>query len=103
MASYAAKELIAAAKAYITAEAAIMTKRPAGIPRAAWRGENKGRLPVTDFDVCDGRAKRRLSFDANGNPYDLWVWSAGARPRVIERIDLRSAEAEQKLAKYERL
>jgi hypothetical protein len=39
---------------------------------------------------------------ANGNPYDLWVWSVGERSHLIERINLRAYDADRRLAKYER-
>lgn len=107
MTAYTSQELIAAAKAYIAAEAIIMTARPAGVPRAAWRMENIIDLPV-DFLARDTALKakpvRSLSFDLNGNPYDLWVWTTTGRTRkVIERIDLRAADATARLARYERL
>jgi len=102
---YTAQELIDAAKAYIAADAAIMSSRPAGCPRGAWRMENPIDLPTT-FDVHDTAfktsPKRRLSFDLNGNPYDLWVWSNGKKPEVLERINLRADDANARLARYAR-
>ncbi len=104
MTSFTAAELIAHAKAYIAADAAIMSKRPAGCPRGAWRMENPIPLPIS-FPVKDTAFKtkpvRGLSFDLNGNPYDLWVWSRGRRPEVIERIDLDEPDADTRLARYE--
>lgn len=103
---YTAAELIAHAKSYIAADAAIMSKRPAAMPRAAWRmSNNPTYLPIA-FTVRDTafatQPTRRLAFDLNGNPYDLWVWSTGARPKLIETIDLRAADADKKLARYVR-
>lgn len=102
---YTAEELIGHAKAYIAADAAIMSKRPDEMPRAAWRMENKIDVP-TDFLVRDvaykTRPLRNLSFSNNGDPYDLWVWTTGERRNVIERINLREPDADKKLARYER-
>jgi hypothetical protein len=99
---YTAAQLIAAAKSYIAEDAAIMSRRPAGRPRAAWRRENSVSAPPS-FGARDTAYKttpcRRLSF-TNGNPYDLWVWSAGRRPRVVERIDLSLDDADARLARY---
>ena len=104
MNKFTAQELIAHAKAYIAADAAVMSQRPAGIPRAAWRMENPIALPI-HFKARDTAFKtkpiRSLAFDLNGNPYDLWVWSKGRKPEVIERIDLDAADADARLARYE--
>lgn len=96
MTTYTAQELIAHAKAYMAAEAAVMAKRPAGYTRSAWRAEHPTGLP-TSFHVKEGRAERRLWFDTTGNPYDLWVW---AGTKLKERIDLRAPDADERLAKY---
>ena len=104
--TYTAQELIAHAKAYIAADAAVMTNRPAHMPRGAWRSQNPVGLPHS-FLVRDtafkSRPDRYLSFDINGNPYDLWVWRLGARSKVIERIDLKASDAAARLSRYERV
>src|SRR5258708_6072749 len=120
MTQYTAQELVAAAKRYIAADAAIMSKRPAGVPRTAWRMENSVSVPIrfkakdwgmprlhVDDDNTIHRRRTRsvtLCFDLNGNPYDLWVWVRGRRsPKLIERIDLGSADADDRLCRYERV
>jgi hypothetical protein len=101
---FTSAELIAAAKAYMAAEAKIMTERPDGWPRAAWRSRNADKLPPTSFQAKCGRVKCRLEFSANnGNPYDLWVWAASKRNKLLRQIDLRAPDADQKLADFERL
>lgn len=104
---YTSKELIEAAKAYIAQDAALMAKRPAGMPRAAWRSENPIALPYS-FAARDlslkSRPQRSLSFDLTGNPYDLAVWGYGARRGwLVEHIDLRAPDADEKLRRYERV
>src|SRR5579872_6852294 len=105
MTSYTAQELIAHAKAYIAADAAIMSTRPAAMPRMAWRQANPIALPMS-FPARDTAFKtkpaRKLAFDLNGNPYDLWVWTTGRKRDVIERIDLDAPDADARLARYER-
>lgn len=103
---YTAAEMVGFAKAYIAADAARMSQRPAGYPRAAWAGEHPIAAP-NSFDVRDGalktRPRRSLAVALNGNAYDLWVWTVGGkRGRCIERIDLRAADADARLARYER-
>jgi hypothetical protein len=106
MTTYTAAELIAAAKAYISADAARMSRRPANMPRAGWRGLNPITLP-DQFAVRDTafktRPQRVLMFDLNGSPYDLIVLSLGQRAGFIDRIDLRTADANEKLGRYERV
>lgn len=106
MTSYTAAELIGFAKAYIAAEATFMSKRPAGVSRIAWRIENPINLPIS-FDVRDTARKPkpacRLTFDLNGDPYDLRVWSNAKEPKIIENINLRAADADERLLRYERI
>ena len=89
-------------QAFVAADAARMSARPAGMPRSAWRQQN--RIEGGAFSVRDTAYKtqpvRTLGIDVAGNPYDVWVWSTGARPRVIEHIDLRASDADQRLARY---
>lgn len=99
---YVAAELIAAAKAYIAEDAALMSRRPAGMPRIAWRMEHPSSVAI-DFNAKLGRADVRLQFNPDGNPYDLWVWSRGAKAKLIEQIDLRAADADERLSRYERV
>jgi hypothetical protein len=102
---YTAIDLIEAAKSYIAADAAIMTDRPAGCPRGAWRMENPINLPIS-FKALDAtfrtKPSRTLSFDLNGNPFDLWIWSTGKHPHVLGRINLRAADADTQLSRYVR-
>lgn len=103
MKTYTAFELISAAHDWLADDAARMASRPLGMPRAMWRAQNPAR-PLPAFDVRDTayktRPSRTLGFDANGNLYDLWVWSVGAAPRVIERINLRAQDADARLGRY---
>ena len=100
---YTAAELIAAAKACIAADAERMARRPEGYPRGAWRTANPAG-PMPCYEVRDSAMKtrpvRHLTFDSNGNPYDLWVWSTGARPFVVEHVNLRADDANARLARY---
>lgn len=98
MATFIAFELITAAKAFQAAEAQIMSVRPEGYPRAAWRAQ--AALPPSAFAAKQGRARRTLGWVNNGSPYDLWVWSGGAKPKLVEQIDLRAADADARLARY---
>lgn len=107
MTSYTAAELIAAAKAYMAAESAIMARRPDRMPRSAWREANPVGLPH-QFNVRDismkTKPERVLWFDLTGNPYDLHVIAIGkASARFVGRIDLRAADADQQLARFERV
>lgn len=104
MTTFTASELIAHAKAFVAADAARMAVRPTGMPRYEWRMQN----PVDirhSWTVRDAafktRPQRSLRFDVTGDVYNLGVWSFGAKPRVIEHIDLRAADADQKLSRYE--
>ncbi len=105
-ATYTAAELIAAGKAYIAADAERMSRRPAGFPRAGWAMQNPVDMP-TVFRVRDTalntRPLRHLSIAFNGNPYDLIIWSVGARPGCVARINLRAPDADQQLARFERI
>lgn len=104
MANYTPDFLISAAKAWIKADADRMSRRPSGFTRSAWRAKNPISLQkswlVQDM-AFRTQPQRCFCFDANGSPYDLWVWSTGKAPRVIERINLRAGDAANKLTRYE--
>jgi len=98
MLTYLAAELIMNAKAFIAADAARMSRRPAGVPKAAWRTANPIKSP--SYAVRDLTAQGRtcaMTFDLNGSPYDLWVWREND---LIARIDLRAADADEQLQRF---
>lgn len=98
-----ASELIARRKAELIADNERMSRRPAGVSRAAWRAKHPiayVSLPARDT-AFKTLPKRLLAFDLNGQPYDLWVYAAGGKWRVIEHIDLSQPDADARLARYE--
>lgn len=98
-----ASNLIARQKAVIRADNERMARRPQDCPRAAWRMENPidhVRIAVRDM-TAKSRPRRKLAFDLNGSATDLWVWSIGKAPRVVERIDLANPDADARLARYQ--
>lgn len=99
MQTYTPDELIAHAKAWMAAEAKRMSERPKGVTRSSWRAEHPVVLPRS-FEAKVGRRSVTLAFDANGSPYDLWVWNR--RGQVEERIDLRADDAAERLSRYEK-
>ena len=106
MKHYTPEFLINASKNWMKADSERIARRPAGVPRDAWRLEN----PIaqeTEWKVKDTAFKTRplrcLSFDMNGSPYDLWVFGTGPSGAVIERINLQSPDVEERLARYERV
>ena len=102
MTQYTSEQLIVAARKYMAEEAAVMSQRPQGMPRAAWRMENAVRMPsFTATDTADERRPQvRLTWAGNGNPYDLWVWDMSRPDCLIEHIDLQSENADERLARY---
>ena len=100
---YKAAELIEQRRAWIRADEQRMIRRPQGYCRAAWRDENPVDIPLS-WRVLDTAFKtqpRRLfSFDVTAAVGDLWVWSCGKRPFVVEHIDLLSPDADERLTRY---
>ena len=101
MTQITAAELIAAAKIKVAQDAERMVRRPAGVPRGAWRSENP--ISPAHWIVKDLAFKtqplRDIVFDVNGNVYDAWVWG---EKKLVERIDLRAADADARLSRYVR-
>lgn len=92
------ERLIEMARAARRHDAEIMARRPAGCPRAAWRMENPG--PKMALLAREGRATRSISLDYGSGMSEAWVWSATQRPRLVDRVDLSAADADERLARY---
>lgn len=101
------KAIISALKNFIKDDEQHMSQRPKEYPRAAWRNTN-ARAQVFEREARDTRYKTRpkrvLRMAQNSNPYDIWVWSIGRDgllSQCIERIDLKSKDAQERLDRYE--
>jgi DNA-binding transcriptional regulator YiaG len=76
----------------------IMPKRPEGHPSAAWRMSNPAPVRAA-FRIYEGSKQRIGWINYDTSPF-FEVRSDGAKPKLIERIDLRANDAEEKLAAY---
>lgn len=99
MATLSAAALLEAHRKILAADAERMKRRPAHMPRGAWRDEN----PIADLQILvrDTAFKtmpvRTLLFDFNGTLGDLLV---AGDTRFIDRIDLKAADADDRISRY---
>lgn len=103
MSTLAANELIEAGKAHCRFIGEIMASRPDGLSRSIWYDQHVHLYqgPPTTWVVKDlARASKPRRIARLGDiPYDLRIWTRGGT--VVECIDLRSADADERLARYE--
>lgn len=99
-----AAKLIEQAKSFQTADEARMCLRPEGVPRSVWRRDNPITIE-TSFMVRDtaykSRPKRVVQVCLSPNIFEVMIHNATPGGKVIEWIDLRSPDADQRLARYE--
>lgn len=102
MTSFTAQELISKYEDFRASDSKHMAQRPSGVVRSAWRAGNPD-LKESSFKVLDGAFKtkpvRALSFYPE-LPFQAVVWEQGQRSRMIETIDLRAPNANEKLSRY---
>ena len=107
-----AHEIIEIQKRHICEMNKLMDKRPKDKPRAVYRHEIDNLINVRSFTalVKDLRFKskpyRQLSFTGSHTPFDLWVFNSAPATvsreyRLIDRIVLRAADADERLSRYE--
>lgn len=99
------KDVTAARRAEIIADEARMVHRPANYPKAAWREANP--IAALRIDVRDTKFSTRPRRQIIGAPgqasLSVIVLDAEARngSRIIETIDLTTADAQERLSRYE--
>jgi len=94
-----AYEILALHNAWCRADGERMARRPAGMCRAAWRYENP--IPPVEYPTM-----RDTAFKSRPVRFPWFMDHSGflhisSRRRHIEVIDLRAADADEKLARYE--
>ena len=99
-----AAEIAVQVRAYAAANQERMKRRPAGVPRAAWRSEN----PVTRPETLRlGRGDGRVEIEpdwASPKAHDMWVWAAddiliGAAVPLRGHLDLTADDADDRLGR----
>lgn len=104
MNTFTSKEIINHETKHVNEARQSMAKRPTGVPRSAFRMDNPTKTNSFQATVRQSNMKskpvRVLTFGANGNPTDLWVWSESMKT-VLDRIDLRSPNADEFLGRFE--
>lgn len=98
------EQIIDAGKAWIAHDREVMAVRPRHVARADWRAERQG-YPDISWIVRDGNYRTRPNRVAmipafDGRTTELVVFETGKRGKVIERIDLRAPDAQDRLARY---